>query len=565
MELLLKGKVKKLGSTFGVIKSNDYEELHFFMLTDIIEKDRLKIKLGDTVSFEMKTNKARGSDAIKIKLLTREDITIDIVENLNNKKSSQLSIDKLFKFTKPHISVKAFQNFITEGFNILETDNDDLNNLIKLIVQDNVITDIEKKFLKEKTLELNLSPNLIKKTNDYLFSNNPFFDKILEIILKDGIIKENELAFLIEKSKENSFTPSFINFRFWQYSFSLHFNSIIRLEGIKKIIKLWYLSQNSKFDLALNKDWIIVKLNILKSTKIQENIDNAVDNFEKVIFPFLEKKYNISIAEVEKIYEQMILDFDKVEHHNEILKEIEQKIIFTKNKLYSKEDIYKKLDVPNEQQKGKWNKGYCKHNNEWFIFANVDQVGYGFGEKEEFDYNNSIEVNGDMNWEATNNSNLSWDSIQNLKVSSPFVFIRKPKTQKHYWEYLGKGSCIYTLDTTPVKFKWKINNKHEITFIKQNDDVIKENNNKKLMISNESVQNKKDKFLNNTIKNSKSKSHKVDNGKIDLLTKNKFKDIYDDNPFTAFSEFKKYAYTNLKIKSINKIKMIWNKEIITND
>ena len=44
MELLLKGKVQKLGTTFGVIKSNDYKELHFFILSDIIDNDKTKIK-----------------------------------------------------------------------------------------------------------------------------------------------------------------------------------------------------------------------------------------------------------------------------------------------------------------------------------------------------------------------------------------------------------------------------------------------------------------------------------------------------------------------------------------
>ena len=36
MQLTLKGKINKLGSTFGIIKSNDYNELHFFILSDII-------------------------------------------------------------------------------------------------------------------------------------------------------------------------------------------------------------------------------------------------------------------------------------------------------------------------------------------------------------------------------------------------------------------------------------------------------------------------------------------------------------------------------------------------
>ena len=83
MELLLKGKVQKLGTTFGVIKSNDYNELHFFILSDIIDNDKTKIKLGDNVSFELKTNKSRGSNAIKIKILSKGSLLMNKGINKN--------------------------------------------------------------------------------------------------------------------------------------------------------------------------------------------------------------------------------------------------------------------------------------------------------------------------------------------------------------------------------------------------------------------------------------------------------------------------------------------------
>ena len=60
MELALKGKVKKLGATFGIIKSIDYNEEHFFIKSDVLKNDRSKIKIGNTVIFELKTNKNRG-------------------------------------------------------------------------------------------------------------------------------------------------------------------------------------------------------------------------------------------------------------------------------------------------------------------------------------------------------------------------------------------------------------------------------------------------------------------------------------------------------------------------
>ena len=230
MELTLKGKIKKLGTTYGIIESNDYNEEHFFIKSDVLINDRSKIKIGNTVIFELKTNKNRGSNACKIKLLDDNNITYGNV----SKSKTLPNIETVFGNNKIHISYRSFQEFITEGFYILDNKNEDFNDLIKLVVKDNVITDIEKNFLKEKTLELNLSQDLLEKANEYLFSNNPFFDNILQIIYKDGIIKENELAFLVEKSKENSFSPSFVNNRFWQYSFSIHFKNYSILKILKK-------------------------------------------------------------------------------------------------------------------------------------------------------------------------------------------------------------------------------------------------------------------------------------------------------------------------------------------
>tara|TARA_B110000238_G_scaffold195092_1_gene233843 strand:- start:1091 stop:2713 length:1623 start_codon:yes stop_codon:yes gene_type:complete len=455
MELLLKGKVQKLGTTFGVIKSDDYNELHFFILSDIIDNEKTKIKLGDNVSFGLKTNKARGSNAVKIKILSNENTKIHSDDNLQKGITNKFPIEEMLKTQSPNISIKAFQNFITEDFILLNTDNEDLNNLIKMVVRDNVITDIEKAFLKEKTLELNLSADLIKKANEYLFSNNPFFDNILAIIFKDGVIKENELEFLFEKSKENNFSESFINKRFWQYYFKLHLNNLLEFKNIQKIIKLWHLSKILELDLVLTNDWIIMQLNILKSTKIENSIHRVLNKFEKIIFPLLENKYNLTSIDSEKLYGFFSLDYGEKDNNISVL-EHRKENPFVYNNKYTKENIYKFFNVPKEQQKGKWHNGYCEHNNDWFIFTNIGQTGHGFSKENEFDYNNSFDQYGDLNWEAINNSKISWESIQKLKSSTPYIFIRKPETDKNYWEYLGIGHCLFTLDTTPVKFKWKI-------------------------------------------------------------------------------------------------------------
>ena len=527
MELLLKGKVQKLGTTFGVIKSNDYNELHFFILSDIIDNDKTKIKLGDNVSFELKTNKARGSNAVKIKILSNENSKIHLDNNSQKVKTDKFPIELVLKLQNLNISVKAFQSFITEDFNLLDSGNDELNNLIKMVVSDNVITDIEKNFLKEKTLELNLSTDLTKKAFEYLFSNNPFFDNILGIIFKDGLIKENELAFLIEKSKEHNFSDSFINKRFWQYYFKLHFNDLLKNKNIQKIIKLWHLSKFLEFDLGMYNDWILMQMNINKNFKIENNISRALNEFERIIFPLIEEKYSLSSIDKEKLYDYLSLDNGKKANNFPVLERIKNNPFKSNNK-YTKGDIYNFFSVPKEQQKGKWHNGYCEHNNEWFIFTNIGQTGHGFSKENKFDYNNNLDQFGDLNWEAINNSKLSWESIQKLKSSTPYIFIRKPETDKNYWEYLGIGHCIYALDTTPVKFKWKIllektdikeeettnkifNSKNEKTLKKWNKNIVPEKHKSRIitLINNNEIFDASQEYLNFAYENDQKDFSKI--------------------------------------------------------
>jgi len=533
MELALKGKVKKLGATFGIIKSIDYNEEHFFIKSDIIQSDRSKVKVGSTVAFELKVNKARGSNAHKIRLLNDKKI----INNDVSKLKSSTDIETIFTSSKIHVSYKAFQEFITEGFYKLDNDDKDLNDLIKLVVSDNVVTEIEKNFLKEKTLELNLSTDLTKKAFEYLFSNNPFFDNILGIIFKDGLIKENELAFLLEKSKEHNFSDSFINKRFWQYYFKLHFNDLVKNKNIQKIIKLWHISKFLEFDLGMNNDWILMQMNINKNLKIENNISRALNEFERIIFPLIEERYSLSSIDEEKLYDCLSLDNDKKANNSPTL-EYNKNNPFKSNNKYKKEDIYKFFNVPKEQQRGKWHNGYCEHKNNWFIFTNIGQAGHGFNLENEFDYNNTIDQFGDLNWEAINNSKLSWESIQKLKSSTPYIFIRKPETDKNYWEYLGIGHCIYALDTTPVKFKWKIllekteikeeettnkiyNSKNEKTLKQWNKNIVPEKHKSRIitLINNDEIFDASQEYLNFAYENDQKDFSKIMD-EFEKITKN---------------------------------------------
>ena len=446
MELILKGEITKLGSTYGVIKSDDYEENHFFIKSDIIDGDKSEIKIGQKVTFELKSNKIKKSKAYRIRLLSEKPSN-----NFTSKPLNQTGRDIIEMGEHPRVSVDAFVKFITSDFKFLSSNNQELNDIVRVVVQDNKITEIEKSFLIDKTEELNLSQNLLELAKDYMFSNNPFIDNILKLIFKDGLVKENELSFLKEKAKENSFSNSFTNNRFWQYAFYNHVDALISNKNIRKIIKLWYVSQNSKFNLALKRDWILLQLNIFSSNCIDKNIDRALLNFEKEILLFFRNELKVTEIDLKNLYKKITLE--RTQHVTANEPNIATNL--SVNNIYKKTDLYSIFNVSKNQQNGKWNNGYCEHDGNWFIFANIDQMGSGFNT--EFNYNNNFDKFGDLNWEAVRDSKLEWGSIQGLKSSTPYIFIRTPKTKKHHWEFIGTGYCIYTLDTSPVIFKWKIN------------------------------------------------------------------------------------------------------------
>ena len=85
--------------------------------------------------------------------------------------------------------------------------------------------------------------------------------------------------------------------------------------------------------------------------------------------------------------------------------------LFEINRVYRKSDIYKIFNVPKAQKGGKWRNGYCEHNNEFFIFANIGIPGKT--DAGEYDYKNEINDDAEMDWEAQNGSKLSWASVQN--------------------------------------------------------------------------------------------------------------------------------------------------------
>lgn len=153
-------------------------------------------------------------------------------------------IQNILNLPSFEIMIEEFSRSHKSNFKILETNNEKLNNLIQLITMDNRISDIEKKFLIEKTRELNLTIELLKEAEEYLETNNPFLDKIFELIFNDGIINKNELEFIHEKTLEFGLFEDIVNERFWSYAIHFNLKDLLKIKEFKEWVFTWYLNTN---------------------------------------------------------------------------------------------------------------------------------------------------------------------------------------------------------------------------------------------------------------------------------------------------------------------------------
>lgn len=123
--------------------------------------------------------------------------------------------------------------------------------------------------------------------------------------------------------------------------------------------------------------------------------------------------------------------------------------MFNINVSYTKEEIYRILNVPEQQQRGAWDTGYRKFDNAIYIFCNIGVAG-----RTGHDYDN--------HWEG---SNLVWYAKTNTHINQPLIkeilngkipihiFTRTDNSQP--FTYNGLASIEKFENTSPVKIVWK--------------------------------------------------------------------------------------------------------------
>lgn len=230
-----------------------------------------------------------------------------MVENMVGHKL-KFDISKKIDFKLPNTIKNEFKNFMCEEFTILNLKNEKISYLINLVTRDNVLTEIEKDFLKQKTEELSLPHDLIEKANEYILSKNPYLDNIYSLILSDGIIKKEEILFLLEKTIENGYDEKHVNNRFWKFAINFHLAKLISIESFSKLIKIWYTAYKLNFTLISDSNSFLSQFKLFDSNDIKVSIDQALVYYQQKLIDFVCQHFKTKDFEINNLYNS--IDFE---------------------------------------------------------------------------------------------------------------------------------------------------------------------------------------------------------------------------------------------------------------
>ena len=180
------------------------------------------------------------------------------------------------------------------------TGNSNLDQLIRSIVKDNVITETEENFLKSKAIEYGLDEKVIGIAKSNLRSNNPYLDNLIHIVYEDGIVTQQEIIFLREKTLEETFSLYYSSRRFWVIGFSEYLPHLAKNEVLLEIILLLFiLIKLDHFDdLEVQ---IFDCLDIFKFDNYQKSIEYAKEELKKLVIEDLNLNYNIQARKIESL------------------------------------------------------------------------------------------------------------------------------------------------------------------------------------------------------------------------------------------------------------------------
>ena len=236
--------------------------------------------------------------------------------NTEQKKKKENKFDELINDYSSENVQLVVSNFFKNKLIEISTGNDKIDYLIKSVVKDNLITEAEELFLKNKAKEFSFEDDIIDKAKQLLEQNNPYLDNIIHIIFDDGIVSNEELLFLNEKTTENDFTQEFVNNRFWVIAFSEYRYHLLKLKGFDNIFKLIFIYLELNLNTRLNDDKLIEYLNIFSNYSIEDVVNQA----EKDILAFIS---------------ELLRNNEKIKNINYFLNEAYTKIVLSNTESFN--------------------------------------------------------------------------------------------------------------------------------------------------------------------------------------------------------------------------------------
>lgn len=212
-----------------------------------------------------------------------------------------------------------------------------ISSIVAMVLRDNKVTEVERRFIHQKALELGLATSMIESLDTYIHHNNPYYDGIIELIWGDGVVSNDEIEFLKEKCEENHFSTSQLNKRFWQYSIKYHLDHLTNYPSFFNFYKAFCYTHKKLGGITnWDPEQFFQTLNLLEQNSFDEVMDKLQDFSERLFtnyFPDLIIDSLISSDLIES--ENSILNEDTLSNkHYEIVNEEPKKESIELNEEY---------------------------------------------------------------------------------------------------------------------------------------------------------------------------------------------------------------------------------------
>src|SRR5699024_2027348 len=130
-------------------------------------------------------------------------------------------------------------------------------------------------------------------------------------------------------------------------------------------------------------------------------------------------------------------------------------IPFKIGELYSRNDVYTILSVPEERQGGIWNTGYREYEDDFYVFSTIEGPG-----STGHNYDNKF-IGDDLLWYTKNSHSLKTKTIQEMLNREKNIYVFTRENNKDKFTYQGNARAKETKDGKPAMILWEFKDHRE--------------------------------------------------------------------------------------------------------